>query len=60
MTEFRIETDSLGEAEGPVDRLRSTQTQRSLQHVSIGPGLIPSEMKVLPSIVVVGDDAAGL
>ena len=60
MTEFRIETDSLGKAEGPADRLRGAQTQRSLQHFSIGPDLIPSEMKVLPGIVVVGGDAVGL
>ena len=44
MTEFRKETDSLGEVDVPADRLWGAQTQRSLEHFSIGKDLIPREM----------------
>ncbi len=44
MTEFRTETDSLGEVQVPVDKLWGAQTQRSLEHFSIGDDLIPREM----------------
>ncbi len=44
MTEFRKELDSLGEIDVPSDRLWGAQTQRSLQHFSIGTDLIPREM----------------
>jgi len=44
MTEFRIETDSLGEVQVPADKLWGPQTQRSLEHFSIGHDLIPREM----------------
>src|SRR6267154_1328570 len=44
MTDFRKETDSLGEVEVPVDKLWGAQTQRSLEHFSIGKDLIPREM----------------
>jgi fumarate hydratase class II len=44
MTEFRIETDSLGEVQVPADKLWGAQTQRSLEHFSIGHDLIPREM----------------
>jgi len=43
-TQFRIEEDSLGEVQVPADRLWGAQTQRSLEHFSIGKDLIPSEM----------------
>jgi fumarate hydratase, class II len=42
--EFRVETDSLGEVKVPADRLWGAQTQRSLEHFSIGKDLIPREM----------------
>ena len=42
--DYRIETDSLGEVRVPVDKLWGAQTQRSLEHFSIGHDLIPSEM----------------
>jgi fumarate hydratase, class II len=42
--EYRTETDSLGEVEVPADKLWGAQTQRSLEHFSIGPDLIPREM----------------
>jgi fumarate hydratase, class II len=43
-TETRIEKDSLGEVRVPADRLWGAQTQRSLEHFSIGQDLIPREM----------------
>jgi fumarate hydratase class II len=42
--EFRTETDSLGEVKVPFDKLWGAQTQRSLEHFSIGDDLIPIEM----------------
>jgi len=44
MTEFRKETDSLGEVNVATDKLWGAQTQRSLEHFSIGADLIPREM----------------
>jgi hypothetical protein len=44
MAEYRIETDSLGEVKVPIDKLWGAQTQRSLEHFSIGKDLIPHEM----------------
>jgi fumarate hydratase class II len=44
MTEIRKETDSLGEVNVPADKLWGAQTQRSLEHFSIGQDLIPREM----------------
>jgi fumarate hydratase class II len=44
MTDFRKESDSLGEVEVPADKLWGAQTQRSLEHFSIGKDLIPREM----------------
>ncbi|TWA98874.1 class II fumarate hydratase [Bradyrhizobium stylosanthis] len=44
MNEFRKETDSLGEVSVPADKLWGAQTQRSLEHFSIGKDLMPREM----------------
>jgi fumarate hydratase, class II len=44
LQEVRKETDSLGEVDVPSDRLWGAQTQRSLEHFSIGRDLIPREM----------------
>ena len=41
---IRTETDSLGEVKVPADKLWGAQTQRSLEHFSIGKDLIPREM----------------
>jgi fumarate hydratase, class II len=41
---FRTETDSLGEVNVPADKLWGAQTQRSLEHFSIGNDLMPREM----------------
>src|ERR1700726_186641 len=44
MSDVRTETDSLGEVRVPADKLWGAQTQRSLEHFSIGKDLIPREM----------------
>jgi fumarate hydratase class II len=44
VTDVRKETDSLGEVSVPADKLWGAQTQRSLEHFSIGKDLIPREM----------------
>jgi fumarate hydratase class II len=44
MTDVRKESDSLGVVEVPADKLWGAQTQRSLEHFSIGKDLIPREM----------------
>ncbi len=44
MIEPRTETDSLGEVEVPADKLWGAQTQRSLEHFSIGDDPMPREM----------------
>ena len=46
MNTFRSESDSLGDVEVPADKLWGAQTQRSLEHFSIGADLIPREMIV--------------
>src|SRR6516162_4170817 len=44
MDGIRRETDSLGVVNVPADKLWGAQTQRSLEHFSIGRDLIPREM----------------
>ena len=44
MPDFRTEADSLGEVQVPADRLWGAQTQRSLEHFSIGTDLMPREL----------------
>jgi fumarate hydratase class II len=44
MANTRRETDSLGVVEVPANKLWGAQTQRSLEHFSIGKDLIPREM----------------
>ena len=44
MNNLRKETDSLGEVDVAADKLWGAQTQRSLEHFSIGKDLIPREM----------------
>jgi len=43
-SEVRIEKDSMGEVAVPAGKLWGAQTQRSLEHFSIGDDLIPREM----------------
>ncbi len=51
MAEFRTESDSLGQVQVPADKLWGAQTQRSLEHFSIGHDLIPREMIVAYAIL---------
>ncbi len=44
VNEFRTETDSIGEVKVPAGKLWGAQTQRSLEHFSIGVDLMPREM----------------
>jgi fumarate hydratase, class II len=44
LSAVRKESDSLGEVEVPSDKLWGAQTQRSLEHFSIGHDLMPREM----------------
>jgi len=54
MSEFRTETDSLGEVRVPADKLWGAQTQRSLEHFSIGKDLMPREMVTAYAILKKG------
>ena len=51
MADIRKETDSLGEVDVPADKLWGAQTQRSLEHFSIGTDLIPREMIISYAIL---------
>jgi len=44
MPAYRTETDSMGEVKVPANVLWGAQTQRSLEHFSIGQELIPRQM----------------
>jgi fumarate hydratase class II len=44
MTGVRVESDSMGRVDVPADKLWGSQTQRSLEHFSIGHDLMPREM----------------
>jgi fumarate hydratase class II len=52
----RAEQDSLGSVNVPADKLWGAQTQRSLEHFSIGEDLIPREM--IPAYAIVKKAAA--
>jgi fumarate hydratase class II len=56
VTATRVEQDSLGPVNVPADRLWGAQTQRSLEHFSIGDDLIPREM--IPAYAIVKKAAA--
>src|SRR6267378_4278522 len=56
MTATRVEHDSLGPVNVPGDKLWGAQTQRSLEHFSIGDDLIPREM--IPAYAIVKKAAA--
>jgi fumarate hydratase class II len=55
---MRKETDSLGVVDVPEDKLWGAQTQRSLEHFSIGTDLIPREMITAYAILKKGAAAA--
>ena len=52
----RAESDSLGEVRVPAEKLWGAQTQRSLEHFSIGDDLMPREM--IPAYAIVKKAAA--
>src|SRR5215468_12733225 len=56
MPDTRVEHDSLGPVNVPADKLWGAQTQRSLEHFSIGDDLIPREM--IPAYAIVKKAAA--
>src|SRR5580704_18143827 len=56
MTAARVEQDSLGPVNVPGDKLWGAQTQRSLEHFTIGDDLIPREM--IPAYATVKKAAA--
>ena len=56
MTAIRVEHDSLGPVNVPADKLWGAQTQRSLEHFSIGDDLIPREM--IPAYAIIKKAAA--
>ncbi len=56
MPDTRVEHDSLGPVNVPGDKLWGAQTQRSLEHFSIGDDLIPREM--IPAYAIVKKAAA--
>src|SRR4051794_38102368 len=43
-TKMRVETDSMGEINVPVDKYWGAQTERSLLHFNIGDDVMPREM----------------
>jgi fumarate hydratase class II len=56
MSATRVEHDSLGPVTLPAEKLWGAQTQRSLEHFSIGDDLIPREM--IPAYAIVKKAAA--
>lgn len=56
MTEHRIETDSIGEVQVPADRLWGAQTQRAIEHFSIGIERLPGEL--IPAYAILKKAAA--
>jgi fumarate hydratase, class II len=56
MTATRVEQDSLGPVNVPAAKLWGAQTQRSLEHFSIGDDLMPREM--IPAYAIVKKAAA--
>ena len=63
MTDVRKESDSLGVVEVAADKLWGAQTQRSLEHFSIGKDLMPREMitgyAILKKAAATANHAAG-
>jgi len=51
ISDMRVEKDSMGEVSVPAAKLWGAQTQRSLEHFSIGTDLIPREMIVAYAIL---------
>ena len=56
MAAIRVEHDSMGPVNVPGDKLWGAQTQRSLEHFSIGDDLMPREM--IPAYAIIKKAAA--
>jgi fumarate hydratase class II len=52
--DIRVEKDSMGEVSVPVSKLWGAQTQRSLEHFTIGTDLIPREMIAAYAVLKIG------
>ena len=63
MSDARTESDSMGRIEVPADKLWGAQTQRSLEHFSIGRDLMPRELitayAILKRAAAAANHAAG-
>jgi fumarate hydratase class II len=63
MIDTRVESDSLGPVTVAADKLWGAQTQRSLEHFSIGRDLMPREMisayAILKRAAAVANNAGG-
>jgi fumarate hydratase class II len=57
MSATRVEHDSLGPVNVPADTLWGAQTQRALEHFSIGDDLVPREM--IPAYAMVRPQGPG-
>ncbi|OLN25136.1 Fumarate hydratase class II [Desulfovibrio sp. DV] len=57
---YRTESDSLGNVQVPSDKLWGAQTQRSLEHFSIGDDLMPREMITAYAVLKKGSAQANL
>lgn len=57
---YRTESDSLGDVQVPADKLWGAQTQRSLEHFSIGDDLMPREMIASYAVLKKGSAQANL
>src|SRR5271170_2044250 len=60
MADMRIEKDSMGDVSVPATKLWGAQTQRSLEHFSIGTDLMPREMIAAYAILKKGAANANL
>ncbi len=58
MTEYRIETDSMGEVQVPADRYWGAQTQRSIENFPIGVGTYHWDRPVIRALGVLKKSAA--
>ena len=58
--DYRTESDSLGDVQVPADKLWGAQTQRSLEHFSIGDDLMPREMIASYAVLKKGSAQANL
>ena len=58
MSDYRIETDSMGEVKVPADKLYGAQTQRSLENFAIGGEMNKMPIEVIHAFAVLKHAAA--